>query len=128
MNLLVDTHLVLWAAFAPKRLSKRARQLLEAPNAKLWFSAASIWEIAIKRTLNRTDFDVEPRRLRRGLLDNGWLELAISGDHAAAVWELAAIHKDPFDRMLVAQAQIEGLTLVTSDEIVARYPGQVRKV
>lgn len=128
MNLLVDTHLVLWAAFAPKRLSKRARQLLEAPNAKLWFSAASIWEIAIKRTLNRTDFDVEPRRLRRGLLDNGWLELAISGDHAAAVWELAAIHNDPFDRMLVAQAQIEGLTLVTSDEIVARYPGQVRKV
>jgi PIN domain nuclease of toxin-antitoxin system len=126
--LLVDTHLLLWAAGEPRKLSKKARRLLEDPGSQLWFSAVSLWEIAIKHGLGRADFRVEPRRLRRGLIDNGWRELAVSSEHAMATLDLPLIHKDPFDRMLVAQAQIEGLALVTSDELVARYPGDVQKV
>jgi PIN domain nuclease of toxin-antitoxin system len=126
--LLVDTHLLLWAAGEPRKLSKKARRLLEDPGSQLWFSAVSLWEIAIKHGLGRADFRVEPRRLRRGLIDNGGRELAVSSEHAMATLDLPLIHKDPFDRMLVAQAQIEGLALVTSDELVARYPGDVQKV
>lgn len=98
------------------------------PASQLWFSAASLWEVTIKHGLGREDFRVEPRRLRRGLIDNGWRELAVSSEHAMATLDLPPIHKDPFDRMLVAQAQVEGLALVTSDELVARYPGDVQKV
>ncbi|CAN5911685.1 type II toxin-antitoxin system VapC family toxin [soil metagenome] len=127
-NLLVDTHLLLWAAGEPHRLSPTARRLLADPQSHLWFSAASLWEIALKHGLGRDDFRVEPRRLRRGLIDNGWHELAISSEHAVATLDLPALHKDPFDRLLVAQAKVEGLSLVTSDELVARYPGDVQKV
>jgi PIN domain nuclease of toxin-antitoxin system len=128
MILLVDTHLVLWAAGQPKKLSKKARGLLENPDSQLLFSAASLWEIAIKHGLGRADFRVEPRRLRRGLVDNGWRELTVSSEHALATLSLPLIHKDPFDRMLVAQAHVEGLTLLTSDEIVAQYSGAIQKV
>jgi PIN domain nuclease of toxin-antitoxin system len=128
MNLLVDTHLILWAAGEPHKLSKKARRLLDDPTSKLWFSAVSVWEVAIKSSLGRKDFRVEPRRLRRGLLDNGWHELVVTSEHAVATLDLPAIHKDPFDRVLLAQAQTEGLTLVTSDAVVARYPGSIRKV
>lgn len=128
MTLLVDTHLLLWAAGEPNKLSKKARRLLEDPGSRLWFSAASLWEVAIKHGLGREDFRVEPRRLRRGLIDNGWRELTISSEHAVATLDLPPLHKDPFDRMLVAQAQVEGLALVTSDEVVARYAGNVVKV
>jgi PIN domain nuclease of toxin-antitoxin system len=126
--LLVDTHLVLWAAGEPEKLSADARRLLEDPLAQLWFSAASLWEVAIKHGLGREDFRVEPRRLRRGLIDNGWHELAVNSEHAVATADLPPIHKDPFDRMLLAQAHVEGATLITSDEVVAQYPGQARKV
>ena len=128
MNLLVDTHLMLWAAGEPHRLSPDARRLLGDPLAHLWFSAASLWEVAIKHGLGREDFRVEPRRLRRGLIDNGWRELAIGSDHAVATANLPPLHRDPFDRMLLAQAHVEGMTLVTSDEVVAQYPGPVRMV
>jgi len=128
VTLLVDTHLLLWAAGEPKKLSRKARQLLEDPDTQLWFSAASLWEVAIKHGLGRQDFRVEPRRLRRGLIDNGWRELAISSEHAVATLALPPLHKDPFDRMLVAQAGVEGLTLVTSDDAVARYADNVLKV
>lgn len=128
MILLVDTHLMLWAAGEPHRLSPKARRLLGDPQSQLWFSAASLWEVAIKHGIGREDFRVEPRRLRRGLIDNGWHELAVASEHAVATAALPPIHKDPFDRMLVAQAQVEGLTLVTSDALVARYPGDVRRV
>jgi PIN domain nuclease of toxin-antitoxin system len=120
--------LVLWAAGQPKKLSKKARGLLENPDSQLLFSAASLWEIAIKHGFGRADFRVEPRRLRRGLVDNGWRELAVSSEHALATLSLPPIHKDPFDRMLVAQAHVEGLTLLTSDEIVAQYSGPIQKV
>lgn len=128
MTLLIDTHLLLWAAGEPQKLSKKARRLLGDPASHLWFSAVSLWEVAIKHGLGRQDFRVEPRRLRRGLLDNGWRELAISSEHAVATLDLPSHHKDPFDRMLLAQAQVEGLALVTSDELVARHAGNVLKV
>ena len=128
MNLLIDTHLILWAAGEPHKLSKKARRLLEDPASKLWFSAASLWEVAIKSSLGRGDFRVEPRRLRRGLIDNGWHEHAVTSEHAVATLDLPTIHTDPFDRVLVAQALVEGLMLLTSDAVVARYPGKVRKV
>lgn len=128
MKLLLDTHLLLWAAGAPDRLSALARALIEAPENELLFSAASLWEVAIKSGLGRDDFRVDARLLRRGLLDNGYVELPIGSDHVVAVAGLPAIHKDPFDRLLVAQAMTEGITLLTADAIVAQYPGPVRLV
>ncbi|HEY1731606.1 MAG TPA: type II toxin-antitoxin system VapC family toxin [Terriglobales bacterium] len=128
MKLLLDTHLLLWAAGKPSRLSRAARTLLNSEDNELFFSAASLWEIAIKQGLNRKDFQVDARLLRRGLLDNGYSELPVTSEHAVAIDGLPAIHKDPFDRILVAQAAVEGITLLTVDQLVARYPGPVRKV
>ena len=126
MNLLLDTHVLLWAAGVPERLPDDVRALLEDQDAKLFFSAASLWEVAIKSGLGRADFRVDARVLRRGLLENGYVELAVTGAHAVAVDLLPPIHKDPFDRLLIAQARVEGLTLVTADQVVARYPGPIR--
>ena len=126
MNLLLDTHVLLWAAGASRQLPDDVRTLLEDPGNELFFSAASLWEIAIKNGLGREEFSVDPRLLRRGLLENGYVELPVTGAHAVAVDLLPPIHKDPFDRVLVAQAQIEGITLLTVDEVVARYPGPIR--
>lgn len=128
MKLLLDTHLLLWAAGNPDRLSAEAHALIGAPENELFFSAASLWEIAIKHGLGREDFRVNTRLLRRGLLDNGYNELPIGSEHAVAIDSLPPIHKDPFDRLLVAQAMVEGITLLTSDAVVAQYPGPVRKV
>ena len=128
MKLLLDTHLLLWAAGAPDRLSAEARALLSAPEHEVWFSAASVWEVAIKCGLGRADFQVNPRLLRRGLLDNGYHELPVGSEHAVAIDSLPPLHKDPFDRLLVAQARVEGITLLTTDDAVAQYPGPVRKV
>ena len=128
MKLLLDTHLLLWAAGQPERLSKQARRLLSDPANELLFSAASLWEIAIKRNLGRADFKVEPRLLRRGLLDNGYRELAITSAHVLELDALPAHHKDPFDRILVAQALSEGIPLLTVDPIVAKYTGSIQKV
>lgn len=128
MKLLLDTHLLLWAAGAPEQLSSEARDLISAPENELFFSAASLWEIAIKRGLGREDFHVDTRLLRRGLLDNGYSELPIGSEHAVEIESLPTIHKDPFDRMLVAQAMVEGITLLTADSLVAQYPGPIRKI
>ena len=128
MRLLLDTHLLLWAAGQPKRLSSAARKLLSNDENELMFSAASLWEIAIKRGLGREDFVVDARLLRRGLLDNGYEELAIRSEHAVAIDSLPPIHRDSFDRLLVAQATFEGIALLTTDPVVARYPGTVRRV
>jgi PIN domain nuclease of toxin-antitoxin system len=128
MKLLLDTHLLLWAAGQPERLSASARALIEAPGSEPCFSAASLWEIAIKRGLGRDDFQVDPPVLRRGLLDNGYVEVPITSQHAVATVGLPPLHKDPFDRILVAQAMIEGITLLTTDRLVAQYPGPVRRV
>jgi PIN domain nuclease of toxin-antitoxin system len=128
LKLLLDTRLLLWAAGQPERLSPAARRLLDSPENELLFSAASLWEVAIKRRLDRTDFQVDSRLLRRGLLDNAYNELPIMSAHVVATESLPPIHKDPFDRILVAQATVEGITLLTTDSIVAQYPGPVRAV
>jgi PIN domain nuclease of toxin-antitoxin system len=128
MKLLLDTHVLLWAAYSPEQLSKNALKILRDEQNELWFSAASMWEIAIKRSLTRSDFLVEPRSLRRALIDNGYGELHITGEHAVTIDLLPPIHKDPFDRILVAQAMVEGITLVTSNPIVSKYPGPVQLI
>jgi PIN domain nuclease of toxin-antitoxin system len=126
MKLLLDTHLLLWAAGSPERLPLAARPLLEAPENQLMFSAASLWEIAIKRGLGRADFQVDPRVLRRGLLDNGYVELPITSEHTVSIDSLPPLHKDPFDRILVAQAMVEGIILLTADALIAQYPGPIQ--
>ena len=128
MKLLLDTHLLLWAAGMPDRLPAEARKLMDDPENELFFSAASLWDIAIKQGLARNDFKADARLLRRGLFDNGYSELPVASEHAVAIDGLPPIHKDPFDRMLVAQATVEGITLLTADAMVARYPGPVRRV
>jgi PIN domain nuclease of toxin-antitoxin system len=128
VKLLLDTQILLWAAGQPEQLSAAARKLLNSSRNELLFSAASLWEIAIKNTLGREDFRVDPRLLRRGLLDNGYTELPITSQHAVNIDSLPPLHKDPFDSLLVEQALSEGITLVTGDAQLARYPGPVRKV
>ncbi len=128
MKLLLDTHLLLWAAGMPGRLSRAAKKLIDNPDHALHFSAASIWEIAIKRSLGREDFTVDPRLLRRGLLDNGYIEIAVTSEHAITVDALPMLHKDPFDRILVAQSIAEGALLLTADAQIARYEGPVKLV
>lgn len=128
MKLLLDTHLLLWAAGEPAKLPPKARVLIEDEANALLFSAASIWEVAIKRGLGRADFQVDVRRLRRGLLDNGYLELTISSLHAVTVDTLPMLHKDPFDRILIAQAKAEGVVLLTVDRTLAPYGEPVQLV
>ena len=116
------------AAGQPERLSAATRKLLNNPRNELLFSAASLWEIAIKNAPGREDFRVEPRLLRRGLIDNGYAELPVTSQHAVNIDGLPSLHKDPFDRLLLAQALSEGITLLTGDAQLARYAGPVRKV
>ena len=116
------------AAGEPERLPAGVRGRLEDPATELFYSAASLWEVTIKSALGRADFNVDPRVLRRGLMENGYRELAVTGAHATAVDLLPAVHKDPFDRMLVTQAQIEGMILLTSDSVVARYAGPIELI
>jgi len=128
VKLLLDTHLLLWAADSLERVPVGARALMADLENELLFSVVSIWEVAIKSGLNRPDFQVDARLLRRGLLDNGYVELPISGEHAVAVDALPSIHKDTFDRLLMAQATVEGFVLLTNDATLSRYPGPVRLV
>jgi PIN domain nuclease of toxin-antitoxin system len=128
VKLLLDTQLLLWAAGQPERISESARKLLNDPKNELVFSAASLWEVAIKSSLGREDFRAEPRLLRRGLLDNGYIELPVTSQHAVNIDGLPPLHKDPFDRLLLSQALSEGITLLTTDSALAGYPGPVRKV
>lgn len=128
MRLLLDTHVLLWAAGVPERLRPGARALIEDPENDLHFSVASLWEVAIKSGLGRDDFSVDPRLLRRALLEHGYTELEITGAHVVAVDLLPPIHGDPFDRLLVAQAQIEAMTLLTADKTVGRYPGPIQLI
>jgi PIN domain nuclease of toxin-antitoxin system len=128
VKLLLDTHLLLWTAGEPGRLSGTAQSLINDPANELFFSAASLWEIVIKSKLGRSDFRADARLVRRSLLDNGYNELPIASGHVVAIDSLPPIHKDPFDRVLVAQATVEGITLLTVDPLVMQYPGPIRKV
>ena len=128
MKLLLDIHLLLWSADRPQKLSKAAVGLLGNSDNILFFSAANLWEISIKNSVRRKDFPVDPGIFRRNLLTNGCIEFPITSEHAIAIQALAPIHKDPFDRILIAQATVEGITLLTSDRQVAKYPGPILKV
>jgi PIN domain nuclease of toxin-antitoxin system len=128
MKLLLDTHLLIWSSWTPQKVSAVGHNLINNSDNELFFSAANLWEITIKQSLKKQDFQVDVRLLRRGLLDNGYNELSITSNHALAVRALPDLHKDPFDRILIAQAALEGLVLLTSDSVVARYPGPIRKV
>ena len=128
MKLLLDTHLLLWAAAQPDRLPAAASALLDDTQNAPIYSSASLWEVAIKHGLGRSDFWVDARLLRRGLLDNGYDELPITGEHAVALDNLPPIHKDPFDRILIVQSIVEGINLLTADPLVAQYTAPIRKV
>lgn len=121
MKLLLDTHILLWAAGQPDKLSAKARSLLLDQENRLYFSSASIWEVVIKSTIGRDDFRVDPYRLRKLLICNGYEELPLTSEHALRVAGLAQLHKDPFDRMLIAQARSEGMLLLTVDRAVLQY-------
>lgn len=127
MRCLLDTHVLLWAAYQPDKLSKPAAQQLLAPENTLVYSSASIWEIGIKSKLGREDFQVDVTELLRGLRLNGYTELKITSDHAVAQMQLPDLHRDPFDRILLAQAIVEQMTLFTSDEKVLGYDGPITK-
>jgi len=122
MRILLDTHTLLWALMRPERLAPAHRELLESPEHQVFFSAVNIWEIAIKRALDRPDFDVEPDVARDAAIATGFAELPISGMHAAAVRHLGNHHRDPFDRMLIAQAKTEPMRLMSDDPLIALYP------
>lgn len=126
MILLLDTHVVLWAAYAPDQLTPDLRTELADERNSLLFSAASIWEVAIKAATGRSGFTADARVLRRALIENGYAELPITGAHAAAVADLPPRHRDPFDRLLVAQSRVEGVQLLTVDQQVAGYGPPVR--
>jgi PIN domain nuclease of toxin-antitoxin system len=126
MNLLLDTHLLLWAS--ARILPQAAVPFIGDPENTLFFSPVSIWETVIKRALNRPDFQIDPAALYHGLLERGYTELAVTSRHALAMGSLPAIHKDPFDRLLIAQARTEGISLLTADETVARYKDAIMYV
>jgi len=128
VRVLLDTHLLLWAAKGPEALPPKALEIMSNPENGLLFSVASLWEISIKSGLGRNDFRVDARLLRRGLLDNGYVEIPILSEHVVAINGLPPIHKDPFDRLLVSQATCEGITLLTADPQVAEYPGPIQRV
>jgi PIN domain nuclease of toxin-antitoxin system len=128
VKLLLDTHILLWVADESDRLSIVGRKLVKDRGNDLFFSAISVCEIAIKSGLGRVDFQVDARLFRRSLLAEGYTELPVTGEHGGAVSSLPLLHKDPFDRILIAQAIVEGLPLVTSDPVIARYPCPIRVV
>ena len=128
MRLLLDTHVLLWAADDSEELSAKAKALIDDPENILVFSVVSFWEIAIKRRAKDPSFRTDPHVLRRELIERNYEELNITGAHALGVDGLPGIHKDPFDRMLASQAIAEGITLVTADSILAKYPCPVRLV
>jgi PIN domain nuclease of toxin-antitoxin system len=128
MRFLVDTQIALWALLSDGRLSRPARQILNNMTNECMFSVSSIWEIAIKRALRKPGFLHDPREIRRQLITNGYAEITIQSQHVVAVDSLAPIHKDPFDRILIAQAIVEGITLLTADPVIAKYPGPIKRV
>lgn len=125
MNLLLDTHVLLWAAYDPARLSARASNLILDPANSIYFSVASIWEVAIKASLGRADFAVDPAELRVSLIANEYNEIQIEAAHVLRVATLPPLHADPFDRILLAQAMAEGFVLLTQDAKVIDYGGPV---
>ncbi|CDQ09347.1 PIN domain protein [Acidithiobacillus ferrivorans] len=128
MNLLLDTHIALWAITDSPKLSQKARDLIQSPKSSVWISTASLWEIAIKHALGRGDMPVSSPEALRYFQESGYQLLPIEAEHAIAVEELPAHHQDPFDRLLVAQALVEPMRLLTHDPLVARYGATILSV
>ena len=128
MKYLLDTHVLLWAAYEPEKLSGSCVEKLSDRENILLFSSVSIWEISIKTTLGRDDFVVDVRDLLRGLRLNDYNEMVVKSEHAIAQMLLPMLHKDPFDRKLIAQATVEKVCFLTADSEVLRYEGPIEKV
>jgi len=128
MNLLLDTHIALWAIADSPKLPQEARDLIQSPKTNVWISAASVWEIAIKRSLGRGDMPITSQDAVRYFHESGYRFLAVEAEHALAVETLPAHHQDPFDRILVAQALVEPMRLLTHDPAIARYSDTVIKI
>ncbi|MCY4128771.1 MAG: type II toxin-antitoxin system VapC family toxin [Gammaproteobacteria bacterium] len=128
MRFLLDTQLLLWATGAQERLSEAAEKIIPYSTVRLFYSSVSVWEVAIKSTLGRSDFYVKPARFLEELIDRGYAELPVHADHAIAVAELPTIHRDPFDRMLIGQATSESIMLLTADRVIGSYPGPIQMV
>jgi PIN domain nuclease of toxin-antitoxin system len=128
LSFLLDTHLLIWSALGDRRLPQEAQTLISKLDNKLWFSVASLWEVAVKSGLDRPDFRIDAAALRAGLIANGYDELAVEGRHVLMLRSLPNLHRDPFDRILLAQAIAEGLQLVTSDLTLSKYGGVTRLV
>ena len=128
MRVLLDTHLLLWSVASSRRLPKEARSLILDAKNEVFYSAASVWEVAIKSALRRRNFKANPEMLVRALTQSGFTELPVTAAHAARVAGLPAIHRDPFDRLLVAQSFAEPMTLLTNDGALARYGPLVQVV
>ena len=128
MQLLLETHLLLWAVASSRRLAPEARSFVEDPANDVFFSAASLWEIAIKSSLRRRDFRVDVPLMHSALSAMGLTELPVRSEHAVRVTELPPVHRDPFDRLLLAQSLVEQMVLLTNDALLARYGAVVRVV
>lgn len=125
---LLDTHLLLWAAFEPDRLSHEAITIISNEDNSLFFSAANLWEISIKSSLGRDDFNIDVQYFRIALIDHGYHELPITGIHINSLANMPYHHKDPFDRILIAQSQSEGYTLLSVDSVFHHYSGNIHTV
>ncbi|MEY4209781.1 MAG: hypothetical protein RLZ92_159 [Pseudomonadota bacterium] len=128
MNLLLDTHIALWAITDSPKLSQKARELIESPKTTIWISVASLWEIAIKYSLGRGDMPISSQQAISYFRESGYRFFAVEAEHAVAVEELPSHHQDPFDRILVAQALIEPMRLMTHDSLVALYSDTIIKI
>jgi PIN domain nuclease of toxin-antitoxin system len=126
VSYLVDTQLLIWLSYEDQKLSSEAFHLLNKADSEIFFSTVSLWEVALKRSKNRTDFVWEIGPLRKGLLDNDYMELPLTGEHILAFGRAVPGHRDPFDRLLVGQAIAEGMILLTADHVLARYDGPIR--
>ena len=128
MKLLVDTQILIWSTTAPELTPRQAQSQLEDEGNSLWFSVASLWEIAVKRSLNKPDFLIDVGPMRDSLFDAGFEELPVQASHVLCLTGLQRFHKDPFDRLLLAQAVAEGMVLLTTDRVLAKYEGPITLV
>jgi PIN domain nuclease of toxin-antitoxin system len=128
MNVLLDTHVALWAITDSPKLSQKAREIIQSSKSTVWVSAASVWEIAIKYALGRGDMPVSSQEAMTYFRESGYRFLPVEAEHAAAVQDLPAHHQDPFDRILVAQALMEPMRLMTHDPLVALYSDTIIKI
>lgn len=128
MVLLLDTHILLWALDEPERLPEDLVAQIESPETSVLFSAASIWEIAIKTALGKLDFRYPPEQIAQAAVETGFVELAVSAAHGAKVANLPLHHRDPFDRLLIAQALLMPAQLVTADVALVPYSELIRVI